>query len=110
MVAGLVFISCMKVSPVTGHRARANAEVCAGGTILAERYFWPLSLVLCHLAETPSPFDGTFLYAPGPRTFWGLPFFLAAYVEVFCLENVQFGLCETQVLRDIPGVCLGAPD
>lgn len=30
-------------------------------------------------------------------------------LELFCQEKVQFELCETQVLQDIPGLHLGTP-
>lgn len=46
------------------------------GTYWQHNVFGHAADVLCHLAETPCPFDGTFLYVPTPRTFWGPLFWL----------------------------------
>lgn len=48
MLASLVFILCMKVSAMTGHRAPANADICAGGTDVSifGQYFWTVFLAV----------------------------------------------------------------
>jgi len=83
MLVRLVFISCMKASAVTGYRAPANAEIYAGGRILAGQYLWPCHRCAMPSGRNPLPFQwGISVRSELPEDLVGSSFLAAARVTL----------------------------